>query len=569
MTEQRTLFRRLRRALYLLPLGFYLLFLIYPLLRILGLSFAEGFAGVRATLSDSYTWRVLGFSTWQALLSTALTLAFGLPGAYVFARYEFPGKALLRALAGVPFVLPTVVTAAAFGALLGPRGLINLGLQSLFDLAQPPIRLQGSLGLVLIAHAFYNYTIVLRLVGGMLANLDPRLEEAAATLGARRVEIWWRVTLPLLAPALGAAALLVFLFTFTSFGVILLLGGPRMATIEVEIYRQTAQFLRLDIAATLAFIQAICCLLLSVMYARLSARSAVPLDLQPQQATARKARSWRSRVLLIANSGLILLLLGGPLLALVVRSLLAGSDAAFPLTFTAYSALAENRTNSAFFVTPAEAIFNSLRIAFAATGIALLIGLPAAYLLAQPNKHAEFGRSHAVGSSLLDAFFMLPLGVSAVTLGFGYTLALSTPGLVWLRSSPLLLPILHALVALPFVIRSLLPALRARSPRQSEAAATLGAGPWRTWLWVELPQLTPAILTGALFAFTVSLGEFGATLLLARPEAPTLPVVIFRLLGMPGALNYAQALAASSLLMLVCAAGFLAIERIRPPGSEF
>jgi thiamine transport system permease protein len=171
--------------------------------------------------------------------------------------------------------------------------------------------------------------------------------------------------------------------------------------------------------------------------------------------------------------------------------------------------------------------------------------------------------------ALLDALFMLPLGTSAVTLGLGYLVALSVPGLGGLRTSPWLIPVLHTLVALPFVIRALTPVLRARSPRQREAAALLGASPAQAWLRVELPQIAPALAIGAVFAFTVSLGEFGATLLLARPEAPTLPVMIFRFLGQPGALNYGQALALATILMLVTASGFLLLERLRPPGGEF
>jgi thiamine transport system permease protein len=165
---------------------------------------------------------------------------------------------------------------------------------------------------------------------------------------------------------------------------------------------------------------------------------------------------------------------------------------------------------------------------------------------------------------------MLPLGTSAATLGLGYLVAMNnTPGLVGLRTSPWLIPLLHTLVALPFVIRALLPTLRARSPGQRKAATMLGASPAVAWLWVELPQIASALVTGAIFAFTVSLGEFGATVLLARPDAPTLPVMIFRFLGQPGAINYGQALALSTILMLVTAAGFLLLERVRPPGGEF
>jgi len=157
---------------------------------------------------------------------------------------------------------------------------------------------------------------------------------------------------------------------------------------------------------------------------------------------------------------------------------------------------------------------------------------------------------------------MLPLGTSAVTLGLGYIVALDRPPLN-LRTSPLLVVLAHTLIALPFVLRSILPALRSIHPRLREAAALLGASPWRVWQEVDLPIVARAVLVGAVFAFTVSLGEFGATSLIARPERPTMPIAIYRFLGRPGAANYGQALAMATLLMVVCAVGFLAIERFR------
>ncbi|MGQ9925445.1 MAG: ABC transporter permease [Chloroflexaceae bacterium] len=570
--SERLLIRAGRTVVLLIPVLFLALFFFYPLFAIARLSFADGPFGMLEALRARYYWRVLAFTAGQAVLSTALTMALGLPGAYVFARYEFRGKTLLRAVAGVPFVMPTVVVAVAFGALLGPRGLINQGLQAAFELTTPPIRLSG-LQAVLVAHVFYNYTVVLRLVGGSWANLDPRLEEAAMVLGDSRLRALLRVTLPLLAPALGAAALLIFIFTFTSFGVMVILGGPRLATLEVEIYRQTAQLLRLDVAATLAFMQLICTLGVSFAYTRLAARATTPLELQPRSYTARPPRAPRERLLVGATILLIVLLLSAPLAALALRSVLAPGPDAPRFTLAAYLALGQNLTGSAFFVPPTVAIANSLRIAAITTLLALCIGVPAAYLLARhpgpPGTPSGGARRATAGVALLDALFMLPLGTSAVTLGLGYLVALSVPGLGGLRTSPWLIPVLHTLVALPFVIRALTPVLRARNPRQREAAALLGASPAQAWLRVELPQIAPALAIGAVFAFTVSLGEFGATLLLARPEGPTLPVMIFRFLGQPGAINYCQALALATILMLVSASGFLVLERLRPPGGEF
>ncbi|RRR74419.1 MAG: iron ABC transporter permease [Candidatus Viridilinea halotolerans] len=542
------------------PLGFLGLFFLFPLWAILRLSFAEGLEGAWMALGHGYYWRVLGFTLGQALLSTLLTMFVALPGAYIFAHYHFPGKRMLRAVATVPFVLPTIVVAVAFAALLGPKGLLA---PLLVALGLPTLHLGSGLGLVLLAHVFYNYSVVLRIVGGFWQHLDPRLGAAATMLGAKRHQVLLRVTMPLLLPALGAAALLIFIFTFTSFGVIVILGGARMATLEVEIYRQTMHLLRLDVAATLALIQAACTLLLSVVYTRLAARVAVPLELQARQVAARPVRSLAAKLLVGGNSAFMLIFLGMPLFALVLRSLLAPPDSPWPLTLAAYQSLNANRTGSAFFVPPTVAMFNSLRIAASTTILALSIGVPSAYLLARrPTQFPAL-------PMLLDALFMLPLGISAVTLGLGYLIALNQLGLGFLRASPWLLPLLHSLVALPFVIRSLLPVLRSRSPHQREAALLLGATPVSAWLRVELPQIAPALATGAVFAFTVSLGEFGASLMLARPDQPTMPVMIFRFLGQPGALNYGQALAMSSILMLTCAVAFVLLERMRPLGGEF
>ena len=536
-----------------LPLVFLLVFYFYPLFEILRVSLLPegGFSvePLRGLLAGGYLLRLAGFSAWQALLSTLLTLLAGLPAAYVFARYRFRGKTILRALATVPFVLPTVVVAAAFGVLLGPNGVVNTALQALLGLAEPPLRLQGTLSLILLAHVFYNLTVVLRIVGGLWSHLDPSLEEAAAVLGASRARVWREVTLPLLLPAIGAAALLVFLFTWTAFGTVLILGGPRFATIEVEIYRQALEIFNLPVAAVLSLLQIAASVVLTVVYTRLQARTAVSLNLRPESAVERRPARLGQRLLVGGVVLAMLVLLLTPLLALAVRSLTVAGR----WSFEWYRLLGENRGNSYFFVPPAGAMRNSLLVAGATTILALAIGLPAAYLLLRPR-----GRLQA----LVDPIFMLPLGTSAVTLGFGYLIALDEPPLN-LRASPLMIPIAHTLIAFPFVVRALLPVLRGIDPRLREAAAVLGARPGRVLWEVDVPIVARALLIGAVFAFTISLGEFGAALLVGRPEFPTMPVVIYRFLGRPGSANYGQALAMSTLLMIATAVSFVAIERLR------
>jgi len=543
-------------SLLVLPTTVFLaLFYFYPLAMIIRVSLARADAGAAAAIgavlgSPTYL-KIIGFTFYQAGLSTLLTLALGLPGAYLLARYSFRGQHLLRALTAVPFVLPTLVVAAGFNALLGPRGWANLGLMAAFGLAAPPIQFINTLGAILIAHVFYNTTIVLRLVGDFWSHLDPRLPAAARVLGARPVQAFWHVTLPLLAPAIAAAALLVFIFDFTSFGVILVLGGPTFATIETEIYRQTVYIFNLPVAAVLALLQILFTLALTLTYTRLANRLTVPQTLRPEGITRRRLRSVRQRLGAGLLVGVLALLLVAPLAALALRSV--ASVEAGGLTLDYYRELAVNRTNSLFYVPPLAAVGNSLLIASATVVLALALGAPTAWALA---------RSRSRPLAALDSLLMLPLGTSAVTLGLGFIVALNRPPLD-LRASPLLLPLAHTLVALPFVVRSLTPALRSIRPRLRQAAAVLGAPPARVWREVDLPLAGRALLVGAAFAFTISLGEFGATAVIARPEHPTVPIAIFRLLGLPGALNYGQALALSTILMLVAAGGILAIERLR------
>jgi thiamine transport system permease protein len=472
-----------------------------------------------------------------------------MPAAYVFGRYDFRGKSLLRALTTIPFVLPTMVVAAAFTALLGPQGHLNRWLMAILGTDAPPIQLQQTLALVLIAHVFYNASIIVRMVGGFWANLDPRVEDAARVLGADRWQTFREVTLPLLLPSIVAASLLIFLFCFTSFGVILILGGPHLATIEVEIYNQAVPFFNLPMAAALSLLQMVFTFAVMAVYTRIQARAAVPLDLRPAEFTQRRAVTPGGRLVVWGSVGGLLVLLLAPLLSLALRSFsLEGA-----LTLRYYQALFTNPFQSYFYVPPAVAIRNSLVVAFSTVVLALCLGLIGAYLLS--------GRSTLL-KPILDPLFMLPLGTSAVTLGLGYVIALDQPPLN-LRASPVLLPLAHTMVAFPFAVRSLLPALRGLNPRWREAAGVLGASRAQIVREIDLPVIAPAVLVGAVFAFMVSVGEFGATLLIARPDFPTMPVVIYRLLGSQGALNQGQGLAMSTLLMLVCVAGFVLLERFR------
>ena len=565
----RTARRLLTGGVLLLPLLFFALFYFYPLGTILRLGlWPEGRLDT-AALGQLFASRtilgVLWFTLWQAVVSTLLTLALAVPGAYVLARYRFRGQSLIRAVATLPFVLPTVVVAAAFVALIGPSGVVNNWLMHVLSLDAPPIRLSQTVWIILLAHVFYNYSVALRILSAYWQNLPPSLTQAAQMLGASPGRAFVEVTLPLLRPALLAAAVLVFTFTFTSFGVIVVLGGPRFATLEVEIYRQAVNLFNLPVAAALSLWQILFTFILMLFYTRTQARISRPLRLGARRAIERPARTTREKLLVYGNAVAILVLIGAPLLALVGRSLRGAGGP----TLAYYRALFTNREDSLFFVPPAEAIANSVLIALAAMLLAVTLGLLSAQLLTHWERRPNTpGGRGALLARLLDPLLMLPLATSAVTLGLGYLIALGRPPLN-LRASVVMLPIAHAVVAAPFVLRSVLPGFRAILPSLREAAAMLGADGPRVWREVDWPLIRRPLLVGALFAFTISLGEFGATVFLVRPETPTMPIAIYRFLGQPGALNYGQALAMSVLLLLVCVVAFLAIEHFRIGGEEF
>jgi thiamine transport system permease protein len=530
-----------RLGLIAVPVAFFAVFFAYPVAAIVARGLKVGgvwqFGRIGEVLAQSDVRHVLWFTTWQAIVSTALTLLVALPGAYVFARFDFRGKQVLRAVVTVPFVLPTVVVGTAFLALVGRGGLLD----ELWG-----VRLDTTVWAILLAHVFFNYAVVVRTVGGLWAQLDPRQEEAARMLGASPLRAWRQVTLPALAPAVAAAALMVFLFTFTSFGVVQILGGPTFSTLEVEIYRQTSEIFDLSTAAVLTLIQFVAVGAILALHAWTVRRRETALRLVDPSVTARRPRGTGQWALLGGVLAIVVVLLLLPLAVLVQRSLDAPG-------FGYYRALTRN-DGGVFLVAPIEAIGNSLSYAVAATLIAVVIGGLAAVALTRRDA-GRFVRG-------FDALLMLPLGVSAVTVGFGFLIALDEPPLD-LRSSWILVPLAQALVGVPFVVRTMLPVLRAVDVRLREAASVLGASPWRVWREVDLPMVRRALLIAAGFAFAVSLGEFGATVFIARPDNPTLPVAVARLLGRPGELNYGQAMALSTILMVVCAVALLVLERLR------
>jgi thiamine transport system permease protein len=556
-TLQTTLF-------WFLPLAFILAFFYRPLITIFSLIFSPEFYSSSANLNLSKTVLPLLFTLKQASLSTLFTLIVGLPVAYLFSHFQFPGRKLLQTLTFIPFILPTVVVAAAFTALIGPRGWLNLAMVNLFGLKTQPIQWQGTLTAVVLAHVFYNLSLVVRIVGSAWSRLNPRLGQAARSLGATPIRSFFEVTLPMLGPALTGALLLVFLFDFTSFGVILMLGNPTQPTLDVAIYQQALYYFNLPQAGLLSVIQLACTLLISTLHDRLSTARTGKYAVQSERNALRQPRNYLEKLFIILSVLCLIVLVAAPLLSLASRSVVAleaarGERGQFQTGFTLrfYQELFQNRTGSIFYVSPFVAILNSLKFSLATVFISVLLGILASYALVKES----------VLNRVLLPFFMLPLGASAVMLGLGFVLTYNR-GIFIQQGFPWILPIAHSLIALPLVVRTLLPALRNIPMGVRESARSLGASPLRTWIEIDLPLMLRPLLMAAIFAFTISLGEFGATSFLSTPSNPTIPVAIYRYISQPGALNYGQAMAMANLLMLTCGAGIFLIERLKLPGED-
>ena len=542
--------RKLFYFLGAIPIVYLLVFYTLPL----GIIFEKAFEGFQTLLQTSGLLQKLGrplaFTLYQAGLSVILTVLVGFPIAYLFSHFQFKGKKLFQAAVTLPFILPTVVVAAALNSLIGPGGWLNLALMQVFDFANAPIQIMNSLEIILLAHVFYNTSIFVRVVGAAWAQLETEQEQAARTLGANAWQRFLFITLPLLKQSILSAILMVFLFDFTSFGVILMLGGPSFSTLEVEIYLQTTQMLNLPLAGLLSVIQMGITFFISWFILRDSHTGMVTFLPDIKNERMQKAVSGKQRILLILLLAFICLFFVLPELSLFFRSFtLIKPDGTFKLTLDFYAALFHNVHDSLFYIPPFTALKNSLIYALITTLIAGLLGIIAAYGLLNAHK-----------SKVLRALVLLPLGTSSVTLGLGFLLVF--PQLSIFQKYPqILIPIAHTLVALPVVINTLYPAFASIPGNLRAAAGNLGASPMKILQKIDLPLIRNSLLVGALYAFILSLGEFGATSFLTRPEYPTMPTAIYRYLSLPGSLNYGQSMAMSCILLTLCTLSMLLIER--------
>lgn len=540
----KTVPRILLAAAIVVPLAFWGLFFLVPTARLIWLGISGGVMpgapsfgqAWRDTMTRPRTWSVLFWTLEMGVLGTGFSVILGVAGAWVLYGLRWPGRRVCRALLGVPLVLPSVVVGVAFQNLLansGPLGFLGLA---------------GTRVAIVLGMVFFNFSLVARLVGTAWIRLDPRVVAAARVLGASPARAFFTITLPRLFPAIFAAASLVFLYCITSYGLVRVIGGVKITTLEVEIYLETAAFLNLPGAAVLSLLQIAIVLVALILNAVSRSRfEAVAGEIRSVPPRQPRREDLLALVLSLAGVVLVVLPLGGLLLDSLHRE--------GQWTLDNYAALARPGLSAALPGSALSAAVYSLEVALISTALTLVTGLSVTVVLTRRFK----ARAWRWVQESLDVLMASPQGVSAVTVGFGMLITLQAPPFS-MPANAFFLGGVASVVALPLVLRAVLPTVRAIPPRLLQAAASLGASPLQVFFTLELPVLLRVSGVGAGFAFAIALGEFGATSFLARPLQPTLPVAIFALSSKPEIVAQGAANAAAVLLAGLCAAAMFLAE---------
>jgi thiamine transport system permease protein len=514
-----------RLAFWTAPLIFIGVLFYWPVANIVGLGISADTLG--ATF-DRHTVNAIWFTLWQAALSTMLCIVIGVPSAYVLYRKSFRGQRFVRALITVPLVLPTIIVAIAF---------------SNFHFMAP-------IALIIVAHVFINYSLVVRTVGGVWATMDNETEDAAALAGSGRFRTLMQISLPQLKPAIVSAAALTFLYCSTSYGVILVLGGGMVNSIETEISAAAVQFLDLGKAAGLAILQT----LLSIAafsVSSLIAPAAIGIE-QVHEGSPKPRIDLRDWPALAITALCVLGLVALPIVVVLLKAFQIGDS----FGIDNFINLAGHGSHELLNVTIAQATSNTVRNVAISSTLAIGFGTLIAYLLSLPSNN----RAQLFLQRSMDALFLLPIGISSVVLGFGYLITFGD-GPLPLRSSWLVVPLVQSLMALPLVVRLIYPALISIGHEQREAAANAGAHAGQIWFHVESKMIRNVILTAVGFSLIVSIGEFGAASLLAYGDQATLPTVLYALISRPGPVNFGMAMAVSAILIVLTFTLVFAVSR--------
>lgn len=531
-----------RLALWTAPVLFVLVLFYLPLSRIIGLGLSGNWFDVYLA---SQTLQAIWFTIWQSAASTLISLLIGIPGAYILYRKRFRGQKFIRALITVPLVLPSIVVAIVFASFRAEHEIYQqLGLGFFFE---------NSIYWIIAAHVFINYSLIVRGIGGVWANLDNETEEAAELAGAGRLRTLVSITLPQIKPAIIASSALVFLFCFSSYGIVLILGGGLVHSIETEIASAALQFLDIQKASALALLQTVFTIV-AFSVAESISRNPIGIE-QVDESTHKPAVDKRDWLAAGLTGAVIIGMIAIPLLLLLAKAFTVGGT----LGLDNFINLSGRGERDLLNISVGQATLNTLRNVSISATLSVGLGGLVSYLLSRNFR----SRRARVLNRVMDVIFLLPVGISSVVLGFGYLITFGS-GFLPLRSSWLVVPLVQALMATPLVIRLIYPALISIGSDHREAAALAGANASQTWWQVETGIIRNVILTAIGFSVIASIGEFGAASLLAYGDQATLPTVLYALISRPGDQNFGMAMAVCAILITLTFVLVLSVSAQKP-----
>ena len=457
---------------------------------------------------------VIPFTIFQAVLSTVLAMGLALPIATLLYRRRFFGSRVLQGIIAVPFLMPTVVVAIALDD-------YQKALRESFD----PFA-AGLIG-ILLAHVFLNMGLIIRAVGSRIASLDEHQIEAAKLDGADGLRLWWEIIFPQLRSTVAASSVLVFLYSVTSFGVIRLLGGGSIETIETEIFIEALRNLDLAEASRLAFVQTLITVAAFAVSIRLG-----NISIDSDSGIIKKLQV-SDIPLLVFSAAVVALLYLLPTTSIFLKAFTVQGS----FGFQNFINLAGTGTRDLLNISVVEASANSIRNMLIATVVSMVIAM----LVARASKDRQW----------LAIPFLLPLGISAVVIGLGYLVGFAgIPGLSLLRSSWLIVPLSQVVIALPLAIRLLQSAFGSIPRELTDSAELDGADSSQRLRLIELPLIAPAWKNVLAFVALISLGEFSAASFLASGDQATITTLLFRLASRPGGENFGMAMATSALIIV-------------------
>jgi thiamine transport system permease protein len=526
---------RKHKLLWLIPLGFIGLTFFYPLIAVLNLGFGSHLFSAG---NEQGIFSVLGFTIWQAAISTGLAILLGIPAAYLFYRKLFPGLRTLRAIITVPFMLPSLIIAMAIIEMGRPFG----GFDPVFA--------------IILANVLANFSVVVRNVGSQWQSIDLAQEEEAELSGSGRFLTALVISLPQLTTSIRSTIAIVMLYCASSYGIVLSLGGGRINTLETALSISVLQRLDLQHGAALALLQ-ICITVFAFTVSRWGGANPLTLDSSAGNSKALDKRDLPIAIFTFLVTALFVVI---PLGLVFAKAFF---DSSGNFTFINFLLLETRGYRDLLNISLLEAGFNSLRNLLVASVIALIIGTLVSYLLAHRTRSRNYkkNKTDLIGITL-DGIFLLPVGISAVVLGLGYLISLNG-NLAGIRSSWFVVPLVQSVLAIPLVIRIVYPTLLAIADNQREQAYTDGAKSSQVFFLIDLAIAKPALRAALAYSALVSLGEFGVASLLSYGDQTTVPVLLYQLIARPGNGNYQMALALAALLFVITTITVLLIDNER------